>query len=217
MADEELCYMGAAEALDRFKAKRLSPVELMRALIARAEAVEPAINAFPMTYFERALEQAGAAEARYMKTDGRLRALEGIAVAIKNETALKGERTTYGSLACRDHVDTADAPSVERLKRAGAIFHAGIAAGKFHGVMAPMTPIGSRVTSTSIPGRTDCRCWPAMRTVSPAKYLKICPARPNSPLASASVLPSSRASNSPSSSPRLRISVPARSRMSARA
>src|SRR6478672_2351097 len=38
---------------------------------------------------------------------------------------------------------------------AGAIFHAGIASGKFHGVIAATTPNGSRVTSTSIPGRTD--------------------------------------------------------------
>jgi len=131
MADAELCYIGAAEALAQFKARKLSPVELMQALIARAEAVEPAINAFPMTYFERALEQARAAEARYMKTDGRLRVLEGIPVAIKNETALKGERTTYGSLPFRDNVDTLDAPSVERLKRAGAIFHARSAAPEF--------------------------------------------------------------------------------------
>jgi hypothetical protein len=32
---------------------------------------------------------------------------------------------------------------------AGAIFHAGIASGKFHGVIAATTPSGSRVTSTS--------------------------------------------------------------------
>ena len=38
---------------------------------------------------------------------------------------------------------------------AGAIFHAGIAIGKFHGVISPTTPIGSRVISTSTPGRTD--------------------------------------------------------------
>ena len=40
----ELCYLSAVEALARFKARKLSPVELMRAVIARAEAVEPTIN-----------------------------------------------------------------------------------------------------------------------------------------------------------------------------
>ena len=38
---------------------------------------------------------------------------------------------------------------------AGAIFQAGIASGKFHGVIAATTPSGSRVTSTSMPGRTE--------------------------------------------------------------
>lgn len=37
MSDTDLCYMPAAEALRRFKAKTLSPVELMRAVkIGRA-------------------------------------------------------------------------------------------------------------------------------------------------------------------------------------
>ena len=131
MTDTELCYLSATDALARFKARTLSPVELLEALIARAEAVEPAINAFPMTLYDRALEQARAAEAKYMKTDGRLRPLEGIAVAIKDETAIKGERTTYGSLVFKDHRDEIDSPLVERLKRAGAIFHARSAAPEF--------------------------------------------------------------------------------------
>jgi amidase len=131
MSDKELCYLSAVEALERFKTRKLSPVELMQALISRAEAVEPRINAFPMTNFERALEQARAAEAKYMKTDGRPRPLEGIAVAIKDETAVKGARTTYGSLIFRDNIDTIDSGVVERLKRAGAIFHARSAAPEF--------------------------------------------------------------------------------------
>ena len=131
MTDADLCYISAVDALAAFKAHKLSPVELMQALIARAEAVEPALNAFPMTYYERALEQARKAEARYMKTDGRLRALEGIPVAIKNETAIKGEITTYGSLIYKDHRDEADAFIVERLKRAGTIIHARTAAPEF--------------------------------------------------------------------------------------
>ena len=98
--------------------------------------------------------------------------------------------------------------------RAGAIFQAGIAIGKFHGVINPTTPSGSRVTSTSIPGRTDAIFSPAMRTHSPAKKRKIWPARTVSPTPSAIVLPSSRARSSPSSSLRARIVSPMRFRMS---
>ena len=46
---------------------------------------------------------------------------------------------------------------------AGAIFHAGIAIGKFQGVIMPTTPTGSRVISTSMPGRTDGTSSPCAR------------------------------------------------------
>jgi Asp-tRNA(Asn)/Glu-tRNA(Gln) amidotransferase A subunit family amidase len=101
MSDTELCYLSATEALAAFKSRKLSPVDLMGALIARAEAVEPKINAFPMKHFERALSEAKKAEARYMKTDGRLRPLEGIACAIKDETTIKGWRSTFGPWSSR--------------------------------------------------------------------------------------------------------------------
>ena len=38
-ADLDLCYMTATEAISKFKAKELSPVELMGAVIARCEEV----------------------------------------------------------------------------------------------------------------------------------------------------------------------------------
>lgn len=41
MSSLDLCYLSATEALARFRDRSLSPVELMSALIARAEAVEP--------------------------------------------------------------------------------------------------------------------------------------------------------------------------------
>lgn len=100
--------------------------------------------------------------------------------------------------------------------RAGAIFQAGMAMGKFQGVMRPTTPMASRVTSTPTPGRTEGRLSPPGRRASPAKNLKMLPARATSPMASGRVLPSSRASRSPSSARRARISVPTASRISKR-
>ena len=100
---------------------------------------------------------------------------------------------------------------------AGAIFQAGMAMGKFHGVIRPITPNGSRVTSTPMPGRTDGNSSPARRRHSPAKNLKMLPARVASPKPSGLVLPSSRESSVPSSSRRARISAPTLSSASARA
>jgi amidase len=124
MSDTDLCYLSASEAIERFKQRTLSPVELMQALIARAEAVEPVVNAFADSYFDEALAKARRAEARYMKTDGRVRALEGVPLAVKDAAAIKGRVTTQGSLIYKDHVDDHTNPAIERLLRAGAILHA---------------------------------------------------------------------------------------------
>ena len=122
-ADLDLCYMTATEAISKFKAKELSPVELMVAVIARCEEVNPKVNALTYTFFERALEQAKKAEARYMKTDGRTRALDGIPIAIKDFHSVKGEITTLGSKIYADTRSDNTAPTIERLFRAGAIMH----------------------------------------------------------------------------------------------
>ena len=76
MYDLDLCYLSAGEALAAFRTKSLSPVELMRAVVARSEAVNPRLNAFTHTFFERALEQSEEAEKRYSR--GEARALEGL-------------------------------------------------------------------------------------------------------------------------------------------
>ena len=89
---------------------------------------------------------------------------------------------------------------------AGAIFQAGIATGKFQGVMSPTTPTGSRVISTVTPGRTEGTISPVSLSASPAKKSKICAARAVSMTPSASVLPSSRARSRPISSLRAAIS-----------
>ena len=102
MSDHELCYLPATEAIRRFKARDLSPVELMQAMIDRAGEVEPTINAFTFEYFDEALGKARKAEAKYMKTDGRTRALEGLPIAIKDESYIKGKPTTNASLTMKD-------------------------------------------------------------------------------------------------------------------
>jgi aspartyl-tRNA(Asn)/glutamyl-tRNA(Gln) amidotransferase subunit A len=55
----DLPYLPAAGALARFRARELSPVELMTAVIERAEAVEPVINAFAETFYGQALATTG--------------------------------------------------------------------------------------------------------------------------------------------------------------
>ena len=130
MRDDELCYMPATEALARFRDKSLSPVELMAAVIARAEQTEPKRNAITYRHFDEAMDSARKAEARYAK-GGRTRALEGLPVAIKDESYIKGKPTSNGSLILKDHVADHTSPVNERILRAGAIVHARTATPEF--------------------------------------------------------------------------------------
>ncbi|HYM33485.1 MAG TPA: amidase family protein [Candidatus Cybelea sp.] len=121
MSDADLCYLPALEALKRFRARKLSPVDLVKALIARHETVGRKVNAFAHTFFDRALDQAREAEARFAKRGAKKRALEGIPVVIKDLHPIKGEITTGGCKAYADRRDTVTAPTVQRLLDAGAI------------------------------------------------------------------------------------------------
>ena len=118
----DLHHLSAVEALALFRARGLSPVELMRATIARAEGLEPTINAFAVTHFERALEQARAAEARYASGDAR--PLEGLPVGIKDEVPIEGDPCSQGSLIEVDTIADHTAPIARRILEAGGIVHA---------------------------------------------------------------------------------------------
>jgi amidase len=124
MTNNDICYLTAGEALGLFRKRKLSPVELVSALIARSERVNPRINCWADRYFDEAMAKAKAAEARYVKRGARIRALEGIPLAVKDAQRLKGKRTTQGSLISKDHVDDHSDPMIERLEKAGAIIHA---------------------------------------------------------------------------------------------
>jgi Asp-tRNA(Asn)/Glu-tRNA(Gln) amidotransferase A subunit family amidase len=117
---EELAYLSAREAIDRFASRRLSPVEWMQALLARAERLAPAYRATVAIHAEQALAAARVAEERYRA--GTARPLEGVPVAIKEETSVAGWRRTIGSWL-HDEVPAAHHPIVDRLVRAGAIPH----------------------------------------------------------------------------------------------
>ncbi|MGR3491601.1 MAG: amidase [Shimia sp.] len=118
----ELVRLSAREALDLFRRRALSPVELTEALIAQAEAVEPRINAFTYRYFEEALQAAQVAEQRY--GIGEARALEGLCVAIKDSGHIAGQPTSAGSLLSDDAPQPATSPINQRVLDAGGIVHA---------------------------------------------------------------------------------------------
>lgn len=124
MSDLELCYLPALRQIEMFRARDISPVEVLDAQIARAEAIEPVVNAFTETFFDQAREQARAAEKTYANRPDEARPLEGLTVGIKDEMDVAGQRNTSGSLIYKDQLATTDHPVAARLRAAGAIFHA---------------------------------------------------------------------------------------------
>ncbi len=126
----DLLFLSATEAARLFRSRALSPVELMQAVIDRAEAVEPKINAFTYRYFDEAMAAAKRSEARFVK-GGRLRPLEGLPVAIKDAGHIRGKPTSGGSLTADDAPQAKTSPINDRVLRAGAICHARSATPEF--------------------------------------------------------------------------------------
>ncbi len=120
MSDIDLCFQSAIDAAAAIRTNQLSPVTLVDALIDRIEQIDPKLNAFCTPAFDSARKQARTAEAAVQRGDS-LGPLHGVPVAVKDVVITKGIRTTWGSRLNEDNVPTEDAPSVERLKAAGAI------------------------------------------------------------------------------------------------
>jgi aspartyl-tRNA(Asn)/glutamyl-tRNA(Gln) amidotransferase subunit A len=118
----DLHELSAVEALARMRAKEVSPVELLDAVLARAAAVEGTVNAFTETREEEATAAARASEDRYARAED-IRPLEGLPVAFKEELAVEGWRMRYGSLAV-DEIAAVTAPVAQRILAAGAVIHA---------------------------------------------------------------------------------------------
>lgn len=97
-------------------------MEAVRAALERAERIQPEVNAFVRILAEEALAQARGAQERWRRGEPR-GALDGVPVTVKDILLLKGHPTLRGSRA----VDPGgrweeDAPSVARLREAGAVF-----------------------------------------------------------------------------------------------
>jgi Asp-tRNA(Asn)/Glu-tRNA(Gln) amidotransferase A subunit family amidase len=120
MDTSELSWTSAVELAAAIRARRLSPVEITQAVLARIEAINPRLNAYCTVAAERALAEARAAEAAVMRGDA-LGALHGLPISFKDLTPTAGLRTTMGSRIFEHWVPEEDAVVVERARRAGAV------------------------------------------------------------------------------------------------
>ena len=116
----DLCSLSAAALLEAYRMRTLSPVEVVRAVLARIETLNPKLNAFNVVS-DRAMDEARASEARW--SSGQPQGLlDGVPVSIKDIILTRGWPTRRGSKT----VDAKgpwndDAPATARLREHGAV------------------------------------------------------------------------------------------------
>lgn len=116
----EFDTMSAMEMRRRIVAKEISPLDLTRRALAKAEATQSTLNAFYLLMPEEALAAAKVAEDAVVK-GAPLGVLHGLPFSAKDLMAVKGVGYASGSRTMELNIATVDAPAVARAKAAGAI------------------------------------------------------------------------------------------------
>ena len=119
---DELNWLSAAKLSKGYARKKFSPVDVAKACLAQIARHDGAINAMCHVQEVSALAQAAASASRW-KRGAALGPLDGVPVLIKDLLLVKGWATLRGSkTVSQDQAWDQDAPSVARLREAGAVF-----------------------------------------------------------------------------------------------
>ena len=116
---DDLCFAGAAEIAARVRTRELSPFEVARAFVERADA-HRSLHAFITLRPEAVLREARQLEVRVQAGED-LGALAGVPVAVKDLMPVTGYPMTCGTRAIEAREQQHDAEVVARLRAAGAL------------------------------------------------------------------------------------------------
>ena len=118
-----LSELTISEVQSAYLAGEYSARKLVQAYFDRIKAIDengPRLNSI-LTVSPFALNEADHLDA-YLKLTGKLKGpLHGIPTIVKDQIETKGIRTTFGSIAAKDHLPDQDATLIRNLKRSGAI------------------------------------------------------------------------------------------------
>ena len=113
-------FLSAVAMAAQIRERKLSPVELADAHLAKIERLNPKLNAFVHVDPERVRREARAAEDAVM-SGASLGPLHGVPISIKSSLDVAGFRCEAGTSLRAEFIATHDAPLVARLRNAGAI------------------------------------------------------------------------------------------------
>ena len=126
----DLHFLTIAQASSQIRAKKLSPVELTKAFLARVKLVDGRLNSHLLVLEDQAINDAKRAEAE-IAAGGWKGPLHGIPIGLKDIYNTAGIRTTGHSALFKDHVPTEDAFTVSLLKQEGAVITGKLATWEF--------------------------------------------------------------------------------------
>ncbi|GAB4327602.1 MAG: amidase family protein [Dehalococcoidia bacterium] len=117
---EQIWTLGAADLAGRIAAKELKSAEVVEALLARIEAINPRVHAITAVLADEALAAARSADEAVVRGDP-LGPLHGVPMTVKENIDVAGSATTQGVVAMAQAVPPVDAPHIAQLRAAGAI------------------------------------------------------------------------------------------------
>ncbi|KND61923.1 Aspartyl-tRNA(Asn) amidotransferase subunit A Glutamyl-tRNA(Gln) amidotransferase subunit A [Candidatus Burkholderia verschuerenii] len=117
--NSDIIRKDATKLAELIRTKELSPVEVVKAHLERIEIMNPEINAV-VTVAHDALKAAKAAEAAALAGET-LGPLHGVPFTAKDSFDTAGVPTQLGSPIFKERIPATDAPTVARMKSAGAI------------------------------------------------------------------------------------------------
>lgn len=117
---DELNFLSAGQMAEQVRQKKISPIELAQAHLARIQRLNPRLKAYIQVDEDRVLREARASEAAVMR--GEIAGpLHGVPLSIKNSVSVAGYVHEVGTRLRAGTVAATDAPLVSRLKKAGAV------------------------------------------------------------------------------------------------
>ena len=141
MAESELHWMTIAELGEALRARKLSPVEVTEAMLARIDALDPTLRSYQTVMAETALAEARTAEAEIAAGNWR-GPLHGVPYAAKDLCYTLDAPTGFGTAAYQGWMAPYESTVTARLRAAGAVL-----LGKLH-----MTEGATTLHDPALPG-----------------------------------------------------------------